>query len=106
METVRGELKKALCLTFVPSPLVERQTHPEIEIPSSPYSLQEPIRISRGPNEEIFIERSINSARISIKLKKIDELDGLLTDMFCRFLMQRAENLDIIRKKPIAVSNK
>lgn len=93
-----------MCLRFFPSPLVERQTHPEVELPSSSATLLEPIRIVKSPNEEILIERSINSARINIKLRKLDELDALLTHMFGRFLMQRSESFDVVRKVPLEVS--
>lgn len=48
-----------------------------------------------------MIEPSINSVRISIKIKQADELERLLAGKFSRFLMQRAEQFVILRRKPM-----
>eukprot|EP01156_Anaeramoeba_ignava_P000605 Anaeramoba_ignava/a108007_122.p1 GENE.a108007_122~~a108007_122.p1 ORF type:complete len:111 (-),score=32.58 a108007_122:22-354(-) len=48
-----------------------------------------------------LIETSINSIRVSISLKKSDEVEEILTEKFMRFLMIRAENFLILRRKPI-----
>ena len=50
-----------------------------------------------------MIEPSINSVRVSIKIKQSDELDVFLTHMFMRFLMQRAEQFIVLRRKAIEV---
>ena len=57
----------------------------------------------RSSNEEVFIEQSINSVRVSIKIKKMDDLDKLLCHKFAAFLTQRAEKFLILRRKPIKV---
>ena len=62
-----------------------------------------PLVISRNESERTLIEASINSVRISIKIKQADELEEVLADRFSRFLMQRAEEFSILRRKPIKV---
>lgn len=61
-----------------------------------------PISIVRSPSEAVFIEPSINSVRINIKVKQADELEELLCHKFSNFMMQRAENFSVLRRKPIA----
>lgn len=39
--------------------------------------------------------------RINIKVKQLDEMDSILAAKFSRFLMQRADNFIILRRKPI-----
>jgi actin related protein 2/3 complex subunit 4 len=60
--------------------------------------------ISRNENEKVLIEASINSVRISIKIKQADEIERILAHKFTRFLMQRAENFVVLRRKAIKVS--
>lgn len=60
--------------------------------------------VSRSKQERCLIEPSINSVRVSIRIKQADELEILLTHMFMRFLMQRAEQYIVLRRKPIEVS--
>lgn len=50
-----------------------------------------------------MIEPSINSVRISIKIKQADEIENILVHKFTRFLTQRAEAFFILRRKPIKV---
>ena len=38
-----------------------------------------------------------------MKIKQIDEMDSIIADKFSRFLMQRADNFVVLRRKPIAV---
>jgi len=65
--------------------------------------LLNPVVISRNENEKVLIEPSINSVRVSIKIKQADEIEQILCHKFTRFLMLRAENFVILRKKPIDV---
>jgi hypothetical protein len=53
--------------------------------------------------ERILVEGSINSLRISIKIKQADDIEVLLCKKFVRFLEQRAEQFFIMRRKPVAV---
>jgi actin related protein 2/3 complex subunit 4 len=59
--------------------------------------------VARSKLERCLIEPSINSARISIKVKQSDEIEILLAHMFTRFLMQRAEQFVVLRRKPVEV---
>lgn len=74
---------------------------PEIEAASSPEVILNPLTVSRNENERVLIEPSINSVRISIKIKQADEIEHILVHKFTRFLQQRAESFVILRRKPI-----
>jgi actin related protein 2/3 complex subunit 4 len=62
-----------------------------------------PLTIARNENERVLIEPSINSVRVSIKIKQADEIEHILVHKFTRFLTQRAESFFILRRKPIKV---
>lgn len=62
-----------------------------------------PILICRNDREKCFIEPSINSLRISIKIKQADEMEVVLCRNFARFLMQRSEQFTVLRRKPVSV---
>ncbi len=64
-----------------------------------------PVVISRNENERVLIEGSVNSIRISIAIKKSDELEKILSHKFMRFMMMRADNFVILRRKPVKVSD-
>lgn len=93
----------ALCLENFASQIVERHNKPEIEVRSTKEALLNSLVISRNENERVLIEGSINSIRISIKIKQVDDIERLLCHAFSRFLMQRAENFVILRRKPVSV---
>lgn len=59
--------------------------------------------VSRTENETCLIEPSINSVRVSIKIKQADEIEEILCHKFTRFLMQRAEQFIIMRRKAVEV---
>ena len=44
---------------------------------------------------------SVNSIRLSIRIKQSDEIERVLCHKFTRFMMQRAENFVILRRKPV-----
>lgn len=71
---------------------------------TSPELILQPVVISRNENEKVLVETSINSVRISIKIKQVDDIEKILCQKFSRFLMQRAEHFFILRRKPIPVS--
>lgn len=77
---------------------------PEIETGRTPEVLLNPLIISRNENERVLIEPSINSVRISIKIKQADEIEQILVHKFTRFLTQRAEAFFVLRRKPVDVS--
>lgn len=76
---------------------------PEVEARTSPEVLLTPLTIARNENERVLIEPSVNSVRISIKIKQADEIENILVHKFTRFLEQRAESFFILRRKPIKV---
>lgn len=101
LSCVRSTLTAALTLSNFASQRVERHNLPEIEAASSLEVLLTPLTISRNENEKVLIEPSVNSIRISIKIKQADEIERILAHKFTRFLMQRAESFVILRRKPV-----
>ncbi|KAG6842164.1 Actin- protein 2/3 complex subunit 4 [Blastosporella zonata] len=63
--------------------------------------LLNPLTISRNENERVLIEPSVNSIRLSIRIKQSDEIERILCHKFTRFMMQRAENFIVLRRKPV-----
>ncbi|KAK3367127.1 hypothetical protein B0T24DRAFT_596964 [Lasiosphaeria ovina] len=103
LQAVRSSLTAALCLSNFASQTAERHNVPEVEARTSPEVLLTPLTIARNENERVLIEPSINSIRISIKIKQADEIEHILVHKFTRFLTQRAESFFILRRKPIKV---
>ena len=68
---------------------------------TSPELLLNPVVIHRSKDEYVCIEAAVNSVRVSIKVKQLDEMDEILARKFTRFLMQRADNFVVLRRKPI-----
>ena len=103
LSAIRHSLQAALCLRNFASQDVERHNKPELETQtkSSSEVIGHPIMISRSEIECVYIETSINSVRISIKVKQLDDVDTLLAKMFMRFLAQRADQFRILRRKPV-----
>lgn len=48
-----------------------------------------------------MIEPSINSVRLSIRIKQADDIESILARKFTRFLMMRAEAFVILRRVPV-----
>ena len=101
---VRSALVKSICLLNFNSQQVERHNKPLVESNEDPEGLLPPITVTKNEQEKVLIEPSFNSCRVSIKIKQADELEHLLTSKFTRFLMLRAENFAILRRKPIPVT--
>ena len=98
---IRNALESTLNLRYFPSQIVERQVHPEVEFQDNPTLLLDPILISKSEMESCLIEASVNSVRISLSIRKNDELVILLTHMLERFMSLRADKFEILRKKPV-----
>uniref|UniRef100_A0A7S2CG59 Actin-related protein 2/3 complex subunit 4 n=1 Tax=Florenciella parvula TaxID=236787 RepID=A0A7S2CG59_9STRA len=96
---VRTTLNAGLCLRNFPSQTVERHNKPEVEVRGSKELLLNPLTICRTDKERCLIEPSVNSVRISIQIKQADELEEVLCHKFTRFLMQRADQFIIMRRK-------
>ncbi|KAF3222771.1 Arp complex subunit, variant 2 [Orbilia oligospora] len=103
---VRASLTAALSLSNFASQTVERHNVPEIEAGKSSELLLNPLTISRNENERVLIEPSVNSVRVSIRIKQADEIEDILVHKFTRFLTQRAEAFFILRRKPVKVCRK
>lgn len=91
-----------MCLSDFASQTTERHNVPEVEARTSPEVLLNNIVIARNHEERVLIEPSVNSVRISIRVKQADETEAILMHKFSRFLSQRAESFFILRRKPIA----
>lgn len=57
--------------------------------------------ISRDKFDRCMIEGSINSVRISLAFKKNDQVEEIIYKRFMHFLMQRAEQFLVLRRKPV-----
>ncbi|CAI2182204.1 6454_t:CDS:2 [Funneliformis geosporum] len=102
LAAVRSTLTAALCLENFSSQVAERHNNPEVEARlSSSEVVVNPLTISRNKQEKVLIEPSVNSIRVSIKIKQADEIERILCHKFTRFMMIRAENFIILRRKPI-----
>ena len=112
-EEIRAALNKAMCVTNFPSQIIERHNKPEVETKTSKELLGKDVTIERVPsepnkedpqidkNEKVFIESSVNSMRISVRVKKSDNIEVILLRRFVSFFQQRAENFIILRRKPV-----
>ena len=56
--------------------------------------------VAKTEHEMCKIETSINSVRISIKIRKPQEIEVLIVAMLERFMALRADKFEILRKKP------
>lgn len=75
LQAVRSSLTAALALSNFASQTSERHNVPEIEAASSPELLLNPLTVSRNDTERVLIEPSVNSVRISLKVKQADEIE-------------------------------
>ncbi|MES1913311.1 MAG: Actin-related protein 2/3 complex subunit 4 [Cercozoa sp. M6MM] len=98
LNAIRRTLEAALCLRNFASQKVERHNKPEVEVAMDKEVLLEPVVIARSDVESCLIEPSVNSVRISIRIKQANEMETILADRFSRFLMQRAEDFVVLRR--------
>eukprot|EP01105_Mastigella_eilhardi_P018523 TRINITY_DN4298_c0_g1_i2.p1 TRINITY_DN4298_c0_g1~~TRINITY_DN4298_c0_g1_i2.p1 ORF type:complete len:187 (-),score=62.76 TRINITY_DN4298_c0_g1_i2:117-629(-) len=98
---IRETICAAMCLENFASQIIERHNKPEVETKTSKELLLNPVTIARNKQEKVLIEASVNSVRISVCLKKADDLEIILAKRFMRFLTQRAEHFLILRRKPV-----
>ena len=99
LSIIRESLVYALNLRNFPSMIYEKINRPQIEVTESKELLMKPIVVTRNENERIEIEISINSVRINIQTSKVD-LEELLCGIYCKFLMNRTDRLNVFRKIP------
>lgn len=103
LSAVRSTLTAALTLSDFASQHAERHNVPEIEAQTSPELILNPLTVSRNQEERVLVEPSVNSVRVSIRIKQADEIEHILVHKFTRFLTQRAEAFFILRRKPVPV---
>ncbi|KAJ2716877.1 Arp complex subunit [Coemansia spiralis] len=101
LNAVRSTLTAAMCLENFASQIVEKHNVPEVEAGSTREVLLNPVVVSRNENEQVLIESSINSVRVSIRIKQADDIERILAHKFTRFLMMRAESFIILRRVPV-----
>ena len=65
LECLRSTLSAAICLQNFPSQIIERHNKPEAECKTSSELLLNPVVVSRNEHQQVKIESSINSVRIS-----------------------------------------
>lgn len=63
--------------------------------------LLQPVVITRDADQQCLIETSVNSVRVSVKIKQADSLETVLVDKFSRFLAMRAEDFQVLRRSPV-----
>jgi len=90
-----------MCLENFSSQTVERYNKPEVEVAESCELLLQPVIVARNEQERVLVESSVNSIRVSIKIKQSDDLEISLVDSFKRYMQLRAEHFFILRRKPI-----
>jgi hypothetical protein len=71
-------LTASLSIENFASQVVERHNVPEVEARKTIEALLTPLVISRNASERVLVEPSINSVRISIKIKQADEIETIL----------------------------
>ena len=95
---IRDTLEQALCLRNFPSQLYEKINRPQVEVKENLELTSKPVIISRNESEKVEIETSINSVRVNVAVKKYQEIDKLVVGIYSNYLMNRANQLNVLRK--------
>eukprot|EP01029_Cantina_marsupialis_P013446 TRINITY_DN2975_c0_g1_i1.p1 TRINITY_DN2975_c0_g1~~TRINITY_DN2975_c0_g1_i1.p1 ORF type:complete len:185 (-),score=28.59 TRINITY_DN2975_c0_g1_i1:327-881(-) len=64
----------------------------------------QPFRIIRNENQQCLVEASVNSCRVTIKIKQQEQVDKVIASRFVQFLMQRAEQFQILRRSSVKMA--
>lgn len=96
---IRETLDYALNLRDMPSLVYEKINRPQVEVEESKELLMKPVVISKSENEKVEIEASINSVRINLLFNKAN-IEELLMGIYSKFLMNRTDKLNLLRKIP------
>jgi len=99
LKAVKSTLTAAICLRNFPSQVVERHNKPAVETQWARELLLAPVVIAKNEKEAVKIEGSINALRISIRIKQMDNMEGILVERFSSFLEMRADDFVILRRK-------
>jgi actin related protein 2/3 complex subunit 4 len=97
---IRDTLDFALNLRNFPSLIYEKINRPQVEVKENAELLLKPIVICRNEDEKVEIEPTINSVRVNIVIKKHADIETLLMDIYSNYIMNRADKMEIYRKKP------
>ena len=97
---IRETLNEALCLQNFPSQKYEKINRPQVEVNESPELINEPIVITRSDEEKVEIQSSINSVNVNVVLKKHADIEKLIIGIYGKYLMNRANQLELLRKVP------
>ena len=92
---IRDTLDEALCLSTFPSQLYEKINRPQVEVKESLELVNKPIIISRNDEEKVEIESSINSINVNVIIKKHVDVEKLIVNIYTKYLMHRANILNI-----------
>ena len=95
---IRDTLDQALCIQNFPSQIYEKINRPQVEVLESPELINKPIMITRNEEERVEIQSSINSVQVHISLKKHADIERLIISIYAKYLMNRANKLNILRK--------
>lgn len=97
---IRDTLMYTLCLRNFPSQKYEKINRPQVEVEENSELVNKPIVITRSEDEKVLIESSINSVRVSVVIKKHADIEKLIVGIYTKFLMNRANRLNLFRKVP------
>jgi actin related protein 2/3 complex subunit 4 len=97
---IRDTLDFALNLRNFPSLIYEKINRPQVEVKENAELLLKPIVLCRNEDEKVEIEPTINSVRVNIVIKKHADIEHLLMDIYSNYIMNRADKMEIFRKKP------
>ena len=75
----------------------------EVEYADAPSLLMPSAEITRGCAEDgaCLIERAVNSARVSVRVRQCDELEEILARALCKSLGRRADAFEVLRRAPV-----
>lgn len=68
---------------------------------NTPHVCLRPVTIARDANELCLIEPSINSVRVSARVRQSDDTEKMLAKMLMRFISHRADQFHVLRRKPV-----
>lgn len=94
-------LYKGMCIQDFPCQEAERHNKPEVEFGTCSELLLPAVTVARQCGDMCCVEPSINSCRVSFRFRDGDMLDRALAVSFYRYLGLKAEDLPVLRRKPI-----
>lgn len=99
LNLIKESLDYAFNMRNFPSLLYEKINRPQVEVEETKELLFKPITISKNEKEKVEIEVSINSVRVNLLSNKV-EIEELIMNIYSKFLMNRTDKLNLLRKVP------